>query len=291
MLPTLIELAESGAHYGHHKSHVYPKAKKFVFGIRKNIALIDLEQTLDRITSAQKAIAEVTSNGGVVLFVGTKRGVREIVQSVAKAYSSPFVTERWLGGFLTNFETLQENIKKMNELDEFLVSEKSQTLSKIDRLRMTSKLNRYHRFLGGVTGLKQRPDLMVMASASADKIALKEATQLNIPVIAICDTDIDPARVSFPIPANDDAQKAVELILNALIALPVKAKAVKEAIIAQENAEAETEAKPKAVAEKTAPKVKTAVKKETVKKATKKVAVKKEVKKATPKKVTKKTVK
>lgn len=221
-LPTLIELAESGAHYGHHRSFVYPKAQRFVFGVRKNIALIDLEKTLEQLTEAQRVIGANRAEGKTVLFVGTRRGVKEIVKRVAEDVGEPYVTERWLGGFLTNFEGIHENIKKMNELDEYLASEHSKGLTKIERLRQTNKLARYHRFLAGVTKLNAVPGLMVMASASEDKIALKEANLLGIPVIAICDTDTNPDKITYPIPANDDAATAVELILRALVSAPAK---------------------------------------------------------------------
>jgi len=235
-LPTLIELAESGAHYGHHPSFVYPKAKRFVYGIRQNVALIDLEKTLERLTEAQKVIAQNRAEGKTVLFVGTRRGVKEIVKKVAEEVGEPYVTERWLGGFLTNFESIHENIKKMNELDEYLAGDQSKGLSKIDRLRATNKLARYHRFLAGVTKLNAKPGLMVMASASEDKIALLEANMQGIPVIAICDTDTNPDKITYPIPDNDDAAKAVELILQALVSMPVKEKKVQEEKKKAENA-------------------------------------------------------
>lgn len=261
-LPTLIELAESGAHYGHHRSFVYPKAQRFVFGVRKNIALIDLEKTLEQLTEAQKVIGANRAEGKTVLFVGTRRGVKEIVKKVAEDVGEPYVTERWLGGFLTNFEGIHENIKKMNELDEYLASEHSKGLTKIERLRQTNKLARYHRFLAGVTKLNAVPGLMVMASASEDKIALKEANLLGIPVIAICDTDTNPDKITYPIPANDDAATAVELILRALVAAPIKTvKATKsegEASPAEEpvaESVAKKVPKPKTVKKITAKKV------------------------------------
>ncbi|MEK7202458.1 MAG: 30S ribosomal protein S2 [Patescibacteria group bacterium] len=262
MLPTLIELAKSGAHYGHHRSFVYPKAQRFVFGVRKNIALIDLEKTLEQLTEAQKVIGANRAEGKTVLFVGTRRGVKEIVKRVAEEFGEPYVTERWLGGFLTNFEGIHENIKKMNELDEYLASEHSKGLTKIERLRQTNKLARYHRFLAGVTKLNAVPGLMVMASASEDKIALKEANLLGIPVIAICDTDTNPDKITYPIPANDDAATAVELILRALVAAPiktVKATKVEGEVSPAEEPVVETATKkilkPKAVKKITAKKV------------------------------------
>ena len=272
-LPTLIELAESGAHYGHHPSFVYPKAKRFVYGIRQNVALIDLEKTLERLTEAQKVIAQNRAEGKTVLFVGPRRGVKEIVKKVAEEVGEPYVTERWLGGFLTNFESIHENIKKMNELDEYLAGDQSKGLSKIDRLRATNKLARYHRFLAGVTKLNAKPGLMVMASASEDKIALLEANMQGIPVIAICDTDTNPDKITYPIPANDDAAKAVELILQALVSMPVKEKKVQEAPVVEEAETKDAAEKPKVVekpAKKTATKKVTTKTKSVAKKAVKK---------------------
>lgn len=223
-MPTLLELADSGAHYGHHRSFVYPKAREYVYGVKQNVALINLEKTQELLGEAQKIFTKFKSEGKTVLFVGTKRGVQEVVRQIAESIGEPFITERWLGGFLTNFESIQENIKKMNELEEYLNGEQSKTLTKIERLRADAKLKRYHRFLIGVGHLKSKPELMVMASASQDRIALREANLQGLPIIAICDTDTNPELVTYPIPANDDAPKAVELILNALVAAPVKEK-------------------------------------------------------------------
>lgn len=265
-LPTLIELADSGAHYGHHPSFVYPKAKRFVYGVRQNVALIDLEKTLERLTEAQKVITANRAEGKTVLFVGTRRGVKEIVKKVAETIGEPYVTERWLGGFLTNFESIHENIKKMNELDEYLAGDQSRGLSKIDRLRATNKLARYHRFLAGVTNLNAKPSLMVMASASEDKIALLEANMQGIPVIAICDTDTNPDNITYPIPANDDAAKAVELILQALVSSPVKEKKVQESPAVESIKE-----EPKKVTKPKTEKIVKNAAKTTVKKTTKKI--------------------
>lgn len=289
MLPTLIELAESGAHYGHHRSFVYPKAQRFVFDVRKNIALIDLEKTLQCLTEAQRAIFQCRQDGKTVLFVGTRRGVQEIVKRVAETVGEPYVTERWLGGFLTNFESIHDNIKKMNELNEYLAGDQSSALSKIDRLRASNKLARYHRFLAGVTNLNAKPGLIIMASASEDKIALQEANMQNIPVVAICDTDTNPDKITYPIPANDDAAKAVELILQALVATPVKEKKG-EGELKSQKSKAKIEAKKSKVS---GPET---TKKVTVKKkvATKKAAVVKAPKKTVKpkaKKVTKKVAK
>lgn len=278
-IPTLLELAESGAHYGHHRSFIFPKAREFVYSIRHNVALIDLEKTQQQLEAAQKVFAEIHGTGKTILFVGTKRGVREIVQQAAKTVNASYVTERWLGGFLTNFETISENIKKMNELDEFLSSDESKKLTKIERIRNDAKLKRYHRFLVGVTELKARPELVIMASASQDKIALREAKSQGIPIIALCDTDTNPELVDYPIPANDDAPKAVELILQALISPPVKVKKVTTKPVIGLGAAETVKVKPKKVTTSKTAKPTTAVKstKTTSKRAVSKVTTRRVV--------------
>lgn len=215
-MPTLLELVESGAHFGHNRSLTYPKAKNFVFTTKNGISLIDLEKTQAAISMAQELLWQCISDNQTVLFVGTKNSVRTIVQEVAESLNLPYITERWFGGTLTNFETIIGNIKKMNELEAYLQDDKSKTLSKKERLHQESKLAHYHRFLGGLAALKKMPDLIILASASADKVAITEANQIGIPIIAICDTDVNPGRVTVPIPANDDAPKAVRLILQTI---------------------------------------------------------------------------
>lgn len=260
-VPTLLELAEAGAHFGHHRSLTFPKAKEFVYMIKSNVALINLEQTQEAISAAQSMLAEYRAANKNILFVGTKRSVRNSLKEVAESIGASYITERWFGGTLTNFETILANIKKMNELEEFLSDDKSGKLTKKERLRHQNQLNRYHRFLGGLKTLKRMPDLIVLASATEDKIAIDEATQLHIPIIAITDTDMNPDRITCPIPANDDAPKAVDLILRSIVEAPTKKAASKPA--KEEEAVAE---KPKKATKKTE---KAAPKKATTKKTTK----------------------
>lgn len=229
-IPTLLELAESGAHFGHHRSLTYSKARRFVFAVQKNIALINLENTQEALTEAQKAFQEFRQADKTILFVGTRRSIRGLVKEIAESVSAAFITERWFGGFLTNYASMAATIKKMNELETYLNGPEAAKLSKKDRLTEARKLERYHRFLVGVQSLTGMPDLLVLASATEDKIAIAEAVQLGIPIIAITDTDMNPDLVTYPIPANDDAPKAVELILRSLISAPtVEKKATKTA--------------------------------------------------------------
>lgn len=252
-VPTLIELAEAGAHFGHHRSLTFPKAKEFVYMIKSNVALINLEQTQEAISAAQSMLAEYRAANKNILFVGTKRSVRNSLKEVAESIGASYITERWFGGTLTNFETILANIKKMNELEEFLSDDKSGKLTKKERLRHQNQLNRYHRFLGGLKTLKRMPDLIVLASATEDKIAIDEATQLHIPIIAITDTDMNPDRITCPIPANDDAPKAVDLILRSIVEAPTKKATAKteETVIVEEKPKKTVKKAKETVAKKT----------------------------------------
>ncbi len=269
-VPTLLELADSGAHFGHHRSMVYPKAQSYIFSIKNNVALIDLEQTQNAIAGAQKVITGALANNQTILFVGTKRSTREATKAVAESINSPYITERWYGGTLTNFSTMLGNIKKMNEIEAFLQTEAAAKLTKKDRLVKENQLKRLRRFLGGLTKVTKLPDLIVLATASSDSIAIQEANQLGIPVLAITDTDINPAKITYPIPANDDAPRAVELILRAIVQAPGEKVTSAKVLPASEEVEA-AEEKPKKVTNKAEPKTaeKKAVKKPAAKKAVK----------------------
>lgn len=219
-MPTLLELAETGAHFGHHRSLTYPKAKKFVFAVQKNVALINLESTLASLKQAQQLFQEATGANQRILFVGTRRSIRPIVKEIAESVGASYITERWFGGTLTNFRVIAATIKRMNELAHYLEDDSSKQIGKKERLREGAKLAHYQRFLAGAMNLNGLPELLVLASATEDKIAVGEAHQLGIPVIAITDTDTNPELVVCPIPANDDAPKAVELILRTIISKP-----------------------------------------------------------------------
>ena len=226
--PTLTELAGAGAHFGHHRSLTFPKSKKFVYEVRKGIALINLDETQKQMDIAQKVISEYLKNGKSILFVGTRRSARHLVEAAAESINVYHVTERWFGGFLTNFATFQMDIKKMNEL-ETLLSGETKKISKKERLVMQRKLDRFKRFLSGVNTLRTLPDLMVVASVNQDKIAIAEATKLGIPVIGITDTDTNPEVVDYPIPANDDSPASIRIIFDYLTqGAPVKVEKPKE---------------------------------------------------------------
>lgn len=252
-MPTLVELAEAGAHYGHHRSLTFPKAKNFVYMIKNNVSLINLEETIRGLEAASALLNEYRAAGKPILFVGTKRSIRDIVKTAAESQGCHYMTERWYGGFLTNFPNFAAQIKKIGELEAYLKSDKAARLDKKQRSRHQGRYDHMMRFLGGVAQLKAMPELIVVGSATEDKIAINEARRMNIPVIAIVDTDINPADIDYPIPANDDAPRAVEIILQALVSAPAKApQAVKKTEAA---AAAEPKAK-KATAKKAVKKTK-----------------------------------
>lgn len=265
-LPTLIELAESGAHYGHHKSITFPKAKKNVFMVKNEISLINLENTLSAINSARTMYKEAKNRGANILLIGTKNNCREVVKEIALRENLSYVTERWFGGTLTNFNTVFATLKKMSELTSYLADTASSKLSKKERLVLSNKLARSERFLGGMVNLTGLPELIIVASASQDKIAVAEAAQVGVPVIAITDTDFNPELVDIAVPANDDAPKAVELVLSAIlsgeksapVAVTEEVKVEKEAKVAVKKAAVKDKKEPKATAKKA---VKKAVKK------------------------------
>lgn len=256
MMPTIVELAEAGAHFGHRRSLVSPRSKSFIFAIKNSVALINLEETQRYLSQAQKVIAKYRAENKAILFVGTKRAARNIVKASAESIGAAYINERWFGGFLTNFSGILENIRRIDEREEYLASDESKNLSKAERLREQNKLNKSLRFLQGVRSLKAAPDLIVLASASEDAVAIKEANQLNVPIIAIVDTDIDPQKITYPIPANDDAPAAVELILRSLVSKTEETPKPKSAVAPSEPDEIETKpAKKTAVKKVLKPKV------------------------------------
>lgn len=254
-IPTLVELAEAGAHYGHHRSLTFPKAKNFVYMTKNNVSLINLEETIKGLEAAHQLLHDYQAKSKPILFVGSKRSIRDIVKAAAETIGAHYVVERWYGGFLTNFDNFAAQIKKIGELEEFLKSEKAARLEKKERARHQARYNHALRFLGGVANLKAMPALIVVGSATEDKIAIGEARRMGIPVIAITDTDVNPDNIDYPIPANDDAPKAVEMILQALVSAP-NAKAAPKTESDTSKKVKKVAAAKKAVAKKTTTKAK-----------------------------------
>lgn len=230
-MPTLSELLEAGAHFGHKKERSFPRAKKFVFTIRDSIFVIDLEKTVEGLKNAIEFLQKALQSGQTILFVGTKRQAKETVKKTAENLKMPYVTQHWLGGTLTNFETIHKNLKKLSQLEELVKTEDFQKYTKKERQRIEEKIVRLNLIFGGLRDLSRLPDVLFIVDTAKENVAVSEARKVNIPIIGICDTNANPDLVDFPIPANDDSEKAIQLILGKVEeALNVSKVTVKEAV-------------------------------------------------------------
>jgi small subunit ribosomal protein S2 len=207
---TMRQLLEAGVHFGHHTRRWNPKMAPFLFGVRNNVHIIDLQQTVPMLQRAMEAVRDVAANGGRVLFVGTKRQAAESVAEAAKRCGQYFVNHRWLGGMLTNWKTISNSIRRLRELDDQIKQETS-GLTKKELLNLTRERDKLERALGGIKEMGGLPDALFVIDTNKEAIAVDEARRLNIPVIAIVDSNSDPTNIKFPVPGNDDALRAIQL--------------------------------------------------------------------------------
>ncbi len=207
---TMRALLEAGVHFGHQTHRWNPKMKSFIYGSRNGIHIIDLAQTVPLLHQALVAVTETVAKGGRVLFVGTKRAAAEQIADSARRSAQYYVNSRWLGGMLTNWKTISNSIKHLRTIDETLGKETS-GLTKRELLTLNREKVKLDKALGGIKDMGGTPDLLFVIDTNKEALAIKEANRLNIPVIAIIDTNSDPVGVTFPIPGNDDAGRAVAL--------------------------------------------------------------------------------
>ena len=212
----LKDLLEAGVHFGHQSSRWNPKMKKFIFASRNGIHIIDLQKTLKTLREAQAAVRDVTLQGDRVLFVCTKKQLRMIVEQEAQRSSSFFVTERWLGGMLTNFSTIKKQIRRLKELERGLEEGAYEFYTKKEQLMLRREREKLDKYLNGVKDMGRLPGAIFVVDAKKETIAINEANKLGIPVIAIADTNADPDVIDYPIPGNDDAIRAVSVITGAI---------------------------------------------------------------------------
>ena len=207
---TMRQLLEAGVHFGHHTRRWNPKMAPFLFGVRNGIHIIDLQQTVPTLYRAMEALRDVVAGGGRVLFVGTKRQAAEPVAEAAKRCGQNFVNHRWLGGMLTNWQTISQSIHRLREMEEKLSDEKI-GLTKKERLHLTRERDKLERALGGIKEMGGLPNILFVIDTIKEGIAIKEAAKLGIPVVAVVDSNSDPEGITFPIPGNDDAMRAIEI--------------------------------------------------------------------------------
>ncbi len=209
---TIEQLLEAGAHFGHLTRRWNPKMQPYIFTERNGIHIIDLRKTLVLLEIARDAVYDFASQGKIILFVGTKPLIRPFIENEAKRCGTFWVSERWLGGMLTNFQTIRKSIKRLNTIDKMEVDGTFEKLTKKERLLLQREKDRLRKFFGGIEEMTRLPGALYVVDIKKEHIAVKEAKILGIPVIAIVDTNTDPELVDYPIPANDDSVKTVELI-------------------------------------------------------------------------------
>ena len=212
---TIEQLLEAGVHLGHKTLRWNPKMKKFIFGKRDSIHIIDLTQTLELLKVALEKVYSTISSGGKILFISTKKQASEAIAELANETNQYFVNYRWLGGMLTNWGTISNSIKKLNKINVDLSSE-NRGFTKKELLKMSGQRDKLQRSLGGIIEMKKIPDLVFIIDTNYESLAIKESIKLGIPIIAILDTNSDPEGINYPIPGNDDARRSIDLYCNLL---------------------------------------------------------------------------
>lgn len=212
------QLLEAGVHFGHLRKKWNPKMLPYIFAEKKGIHIIDLNKTVEGLQEAAAAMKAIARSGKKIMFVATKKQAKEIVQESAKRVNMPFVTERWLGGMLTNFNTVRKSVKKMQSIEKLLGDGSAENLTKKERLTLTRDKDKMEKVLGGIAQISRVPAALFMVDIGHEHIALAEAKRLNISTFGMVDTNCDPNKVDFAIPANDDATKSIAIIVNYITA-------------------------------------------------------------------------
>lgn len=209
---SMKQLLEAGVHFGHQTRRWNPKMKKFIFTERNGIYIIDLQKTVKKVEEAYNYVKELAGNGGTVLFVGTKKQAQDSVKEEAIRSGQYYVNQRWLGGTLTNFETIQKRIARLKDIERMSEDGTFEVLPKKEVVQLNKELERLEKFLGGIKEMKKMPDALFIVDPRKERIAVAEAHKLNIPIVGIVDTNCDPDEIDVVIPANDDAIRAVKLL-------------------------------------------------------------------------------
>lgn len=215
-LPTLVEMLQSGMHFGHRASKWHPKMKQYIFGERGGIHIINLEVTAKKLAEALEFVTNLVAKGGVVLFVGTKRQAQEAVRQAGEEAGMPYVTRRWLGGTLTNFGEILKLIKHFKDLKAKREAGELIKYTKKEQLEFDREIEDLQNKVGGISGLTRMPEAVFILDLKTEKTAFEEAKKMNVPIVAIVDTNVNPRGVDLPIPANDDAVKSIETIVRLL---------------------------------------------------------------------------
>jgi len=233
--PQYQELLQAGVHFGHMKKKWNPKMRQYIFAERKGVHIIDLNRTMECLDDAASAMKSIAKSGRKILFVATKKQARDIITDAAKSVNMPYVTDRWLGGMMTNFATIRRSIKKMQNIDSMLSDTSLTSITKKERLTLQREKTKLDRVLGGIVNLNRTPAAMFVVDITHEHLAVTEAQKLGIRTIAMVDTNSNPNLIDFPIPANDDASKSVALVTQYMV------EAIKEGLEERNKAKAELE--------------------------------------------------
>jgi len=256
---TMKQLLEAGVHFGHQTRRWNPKMKRFIHGERSGIYVLDLVQTLDRVEKAYTYVRDTVADGGTVLFVGTKKQAQEPIRRYAQSVGMPYVDQRWLGGMLTNYQTISKRVSKLIEYERMRAAGDFEAMPKKEALRYTRELDKLDRNIGGIKTMAKQPSVVFVMDTIKEHIAVTEARKLNIPIVAVVDTNCDPDLITFPIPGNDDAIRASDLMTRVIAeavaegklmnaqktgapAAPAERTAEEEADVAAQQAEARLQA-------------------------------------------------
>ena len=226
---SMIELLEAGVHFGHQTQHWNPKMKQYIYGARNGIYVLDLRKTTDLLDKAYEVVRDFAAKNKNILFVGTKKQASEVVTEEAKRAGAYYINRRWLGGMLTNFETIRTRVNKLRELEDFVSSGHVEKLPKKEQAQIARQLAKLSRTLGGIKEMRGLPDLIFVVDQKKEAIAIAEANKLNIPVICLADTNANPEGINYIIPGNDDAIRSVKLIASKLADAVLEGKQLKEA--------------------------------------------------------------
>ncbi len=238
---SMKKMLESGVHFGHRTHRWHPKMEDYIFTERNNIHIIDLEQTLEALTEAYVLVRDTVAEGGKVLFVGTKRQAQETIQLEAERCNMPWVTRRWLGGTLTNWNTIQQRINELNRLERLRDRGDFDILTKKEALGKTRQIERLEMLFGGIRDMNGNPEILFVVDAGREATAVHEANLLEIPVVAMVDTNCDPSNIDYPIPSNDDAIRAIKLMVGKIADAVLEGQAMRKDVEEERPPEADVD--------------------------------------------------
>lgn len=240
---SMKQLLEAGVHFGHQTRRWNPKMKKYIFTERNGIYIIDLQKTVKKVDEAYKYVKEIASNGGTILFVGTKKQAQDSVRDEAIRSGMYYINQRWLGGTLTNFQTIRKRINRLKDIERMEEDGTFDVLPKKEVVDLLKEKDRLEKFLGGIKEMNKLPDAMFVIDPRKERIAIAEAHKLNIPIIGMVDTNCDPDEIDYVIPANDDAIRAVKLLTSKMADAILEVKQGEEIEEVQQEVQEESEAK------------------------------------------------